>query len=240
MPLYSSEVPDFTFGAQFTPDKIIYRTEVTYDVPEATTISDYHEFSFPHNLPTQPLLLGSYSDDSFTTSHDYGHGPYGTLDRFMYLGYTMMAHVWSTTTHVHIRAISHNQARNITFRIIGLAGGTGGDGSVIVPAPPVQDSLLFTTDENTMKHAITGVVGCPTDGSGNFVNYDFDTYTGLRVFPMCFMFYEGKCSFSNTMSSIELSDINLDVVSWPGKLRLGVQSNIVATPSILIKGYFDA
>ena len=232
------------FDPEFVPDKVIYRKSVTYTVAEATTLGDYHEFTFAHGLPFIPLLIGTYSDDGFATSYDYGIGPYGRLTAFGFDSYTMLAHVWADSTNVTIRAISFNATRDITFHIVGLSPGIspdgfGGIGYADIDIPPIQDDLLFTTDSNTLKHYSWISTSMTTNGLGTFVTRGYTTQVDTPLTMLCFIKEDGKVSYMNTMNSITISGVNLSVLSRPNSLTVGVESSSVKTVDVIIKTYID-
>lgn len=231
------------FNPEYYPDKVIYRNSVTYTVPAATTLGDYHEFTLAHGLSFIPLIIGAYSDDNFSTSYDFGIGPYGTLTTFGFDSYTMTAHAWADSTNITIRAISFNTSRSITFHIVGLAPGvfsTGTLGTANIDIPPVQDNFLLTTDDNILKHYSFGTTTMTTNGAGTFVyqSYTTDNSTPLTMYG--FIKEDGKVSYMNTMNSITSSGVNFAMLSRANSLTLAVESSLVKTVTIFIKTYLDA
>lgn len=222
------------------PDKVVWRSAPTYSVPLAPGISAYTEYTIAHGLPFVPLIIGSYSDDSFVTSYDFGVGPYGTLTTYAFDGSVLLAHAYSDATNVTIRVISHNTARTITFHLVGLYPGvyTQPD-AYTLSTPPVQDDFLLSTDLNSLKHIQLYNQAMTTTGVGTWV-YSYNT-TGLSTTttPMCFVTQAGKTSFMNTMNTITGSGVNFGFLTTPGNLTLAVEGP-VATVNILVKAYADA
>lgn len=234
------EYQDIILEATRLPDKVVLRRSVTYTVPQATTIGDYTDFSFAHGLPFIPLTFGTYSDDGFATSYEYGVGPWGVLTAFAQQGYVMRAHIWADATNVYIRAQSHNQARDITFHIVGLYNAFGDGTAYTIDSPETQDSLLLTTDSNFLKHGAVVSLTRTTDGSGSFETYTFAT--DIPYAPNVLMWVEenGERWLTNTKDSIQNTGFNCNVQAGPNRLYIQYKATTVRTFKFLIKVYYDA
>jgi hypothetical protein len=228
----------FNLNTETLPDKVIWRTEQTYSVPLAPGITAYTEYTIPHGLPFVPLILGTYSDDDFATSYDFGVGPYGNLPTYGFDGFTMIAHAYSDATNVTIRVISHNTARTITFRLVGLVPQLSP--ATTIPTPTVQDDFILNSDLITLKHITVFSVNMTTNGLGTFVTHAYATQLSTPATSLCFITEGGKTSFMNTMNAITRSGVNFATLSKPNTFTLAVEDTIVTTVAITVKIYADA
>lgn len=240
MSINYTEAQNLLLAAETIPDKVVYRKSVTYSVPVATTIGDYHEYTFAHGLPFIPLIIGSYSDDNFATSYDLGVGPYGTLTAFGYDGFTLIAHAYADATNITIRIISHNTTRNVTVRLVGLLSGVSSTTPVSVDIEPVADNLLFTCDDNSLKHRTWFNYNMTTNGLGTFVTQSFTTGLTTPLTLMCFINEGGVISYLNTRNAIVASGVNFGMLTRNNLITLGVEDSSVKTVTLIIKGYLDA
>lgn len=237
-----AELEKLKLDSSRLPDQIVWRKEVEYSVPIASSIGDYDEYSYEHGLPFIPMIIGTFSDDDFATSYEFGTGPYEYLPTYAQAGFSMRAHAWSTTTHVYVRVQAHNSARTVKVRLIGLSPtGVGISEGDSVETPPIQDGLLFDTDQNYLKHYTLTAINMTSDGTGNYVYQDYLTEVDHPLTSLCFIYEDGKLSYGNTMNSISGgAGVSFVTISRANFLRLGVSSFSTKTVMIIIKTYLDA
>ena len=240
MAITFNERQDLLFDSQLSGDKVIYRLETTQNVPLAPGISSHTTYTFAHGLPSAPLCIGSYSTDDFVTSFDFGIGPYEYLPTYTNYGYSMLAHCWSDATNVYIRAISHNTARTIKFRVIGLLNGIESDTPIEIDIPPIQDKFLFSSDFNYLKQYTWMNVPMTADGTGSYVTQGFSTEVDTPLTLMCFMVEDGKYSYMNTMNTITVSGVTLGILTKPNYVSVNVADTITKDVNVLLKTYLDA
>lgn len=228
--------------AEARPIKVVWRGNKTESVALATTIGDTHTFTYPHGLPFIPYTLGAFSDDDFATSYDFGHGRWANLPTYGFESYEMLARCWADATNVYVEVISHNSARTITFHIMGLAPlrlATIPDGT-IVPEPPVQDSLVFTSDFNSLKsyhefgHTVTTIADSNTYRvtTNHVVNYP------LTV--LLFVEQAGKIWFGNTHNTFGPAGFTVQIQSIANRWDIAWYASIVTNLTFHGASYFDA
>lgn len=227
-------------NSQLVPDKVVYRLSSTKSVPLAAGITAYTEYTFPHGLPFIPLMIGSYSDDNFATSYDFGMGPYEYLPTYGFWSHSLQAHCWADSTNVYVRVISHNTARTVTFHLVGLAPSGTATGDIDIDIPPIQDNFLLSSDFNYLKHAYNTSVSMTTNGLGTYVTNSYSTDVDTPMTLMCFLKEDGKISYGNTMNTITVSGVTLATSTKANNLTISVADTIVKSVEVLIKAYLDA
>lgn len=135
-------------------DQVIYKLEDTRNVAKATSLGDSKLYTYAHGLPFTPLCFGTYTDDNWDTSNEYGSAPSFFNSFFNQYTEEFMAIVESDATNVYIRAINWLSTRDFSFRVIGLPPTNAADG---MPTVSSLDPFRLNTDNNYMKIFAAGV-----------------------------------------------------------------------------------
>lgn len=192
-------------------DKVVYKDAFAGAVPQAFSMSDAVLFTFPHGLPFKPLCIGTYSEDNFKTSYEFGNSPYYFNATFGQYGQRIGAVVESDATNVYVHAISFDAARTLYFRVVGLLPSNYSVGAS-VNSTERANGLLFNSDDNYLKIYLQGVIDINDSGAFGLTNYPVTH--NLGYIPNALFFTEWGGVVRNLGSENFIGVSGIDAFAW--------------------------
>lgn len=232
MPANVANAKNLLFTTDYPIDKVVYKYQFTASVTHASTRGDKRTFTIPHGLPFTPYCIGSYSDDNWTTSFDFGNFDLWYNSTFREYGPRIAAVVQSDATNIYVLALNYDSTRTVDFHIVGLAP----EGETVTAPPPVRSGdFNLNTDYNYMKIIDSGVL--TTSGDQTWV-----VPHNLGYVPSALVFTRGYADMvylqgaenvmgANDYESIAYLDEN--------NLTLSITGNFGVTASMMYRIYAD-
>lgn len=154
MPASPSAAKNLLFSTDYPIDKVVYKHEFTGSVAKAANQGDSHTFTIAHGLPFTPHCIGTYSDDGFTTSYDFGSGDIWYDPTFHQYGPRILATVTSDATSIYVEVLNFDTTRTFDFHVVGLVPQDIPDD--VYPAATNTGDFNLNTDYNYMKILASG------------------------------------------------------------------------------------
>lgn len=146
---FLDNVQDCIFTTKYPIDKVVFKNEGTVSVPTAASPADYTTVTIPHGLGYAPLAIGSYSDDDFATTYNFGSPPYAYNGGAMLWMPSINGIIESDATNIYIYFQSVLSTRTHYYRVVALI--PSGITSSVAMDNTTRDNTYFDTTNNYLK-----------------------------------------------------------------------------------------
>ncbi len=201
-----SESKKLTLTTDYPYDKVVFKRSGTISVPKASSIADAVTVTIPHGLPFTPLCVGSYSNDSWATSFDFGSGSIQFVAAFNQFMNSPFGVVESDATNIYATFINFAATTTFAYRVTALQPISIPSNTSIAESP-VTYGLYMDSTENYLKIYDQGTISVNDSGSAGFDVRSVTHNLGYIPVVLIFSTWDGRTRLYGSEQAIGVSGV---------------------------------